>query len=350
MDLIVRKFIALFSLLFATAALPVGQTYDPKTGIYEMPGSPISPTSSVQCDTLQQQWSQLQQALEDGHQKCLDAHRREAEDPRASLSGSNPVCSHPACQSLHTARTDVRQKAEDRVRACRADVAQYQKRKQVEQEQQQALQRRQQERSDAAKQALEQQAEQAQFAQQKRRDAVEKIAAAVIQNREEVDQRLRAKRDADSGISSLTASEFGSLNPPPSQAAVEQQLAPSTPSVKSGNPPDDLADRWKAGRPQQGADGFYNKQVYVWQFSTDDEQLCPAVSIGGASIVRQALFQETATAHYQLANGLIVHSDIEKQRGFLRCLSPGEEQDYPKYLSAPFYFKTKGTVASGVRD
>lgn len=48
-------------------------------------------------------------------------------------------------------------------------------------------------------------------------------------------------------------------------------------------------------------------------------------------MTRGALYQEIAIAHLQVINNKIVRSDIEKQRHFLRCISPGEMSSYPKY-------------------
>src|SRR5690348_1511355 len=104
MQSMTKRLTTLSIFLCACMTTAAAQTYDPRTGIAELPGSPVAPKSYAQCDALQQQWSQLSKAIEDAHQKCLDAHHKEAEDPRASFSPSNPVCSHPECQSLHTAR------------------------------------------------------------------------------------------------------------------------------------------------------------------------------------------------------------------------------------------------------
>jgi hypothetical protein len=308
----------------------------------ELPGSPLAPTSGAQCDTLRQQWSRLSQALDDAHQRCLDAHQREAEDPRASMSAGNPVCSHPACQSLHTARFDVGQKSEERVQACRAEVAQYQQRKRLERQQAELARRQQQERSEAA----QQQAELAQQAEAGRREAAEKIAEVLEQHADELRQMVEARQNAELVPSALTpaSGEFATDSPSGDSPATEVLLDPATNVVKTGNPPDGMATRWQVGQTRSERDGAYDSYVYIWQFATPDSQLCPAVAIGDGSVAREALFQETAIEHYQVSNDVVIRSNLEKHKGFLRCLTPGQTAGYPKYRVFPFHQKPHGAA------
>lgn len=343
-------------LLLAVPALPsAAQTFDARTGVMELPGSPLSPTSDAQCDALQRQWSQLSQALEDAHQKCLDAHQRETQDPRASMSANNPVCSHPACQSLHTARSEVRQKSGERVQACRSDVAQYQQRKQLERQQAELAQRQQQERAEAARNAAEQQSELTQQAEEKRREAAEKMAEVFGQHADELRQMVVARQNAQFGPPPLAASTLspasGEFTPDSSATdspAQEVLLDPAANVVKMGNPPGNMTQLWQVGQTRSEADGHYETYVYIWQFSTPASQLCPVVSIGDGFVAREALFQETAIEHYQVSQGVVVRSNLEKRKGFLRCLTPGETASYPKYRVFPFRTKTHGG-AGGVR-
>jgi hypothetical protein len=343
-------------LLLATSPGVVGQTYDPKTGIAELPGSPVAPTSYTQCDMLQQQWAQLSKAIEDAHQKCLDAHHAEAQDPRASYAASNPVCSHPSCQSLHTARIEIGQKADDRVQSCRADVAQFQKKQQIATEQFQAQQQRQQQQQEeneeqaaAAKRALlgqmNQRAEQSAQLQQKQRDASQKIANLLAENAAALEEALLAKQQSQAADSSVQSgfNEFSPVLPSDPDVVTEVNLDTATNVVKMGNPPDTITSPWDAGQKSLN-DGFFDRQVYIWQFSAPDNDLCPSVPDGQGGTQRGALFQETAVAHFQVINGIIVHSDIEKHRNFLRCLSPSQIGSYPKYRVFPFYIKTKSAA------
>jgi hypothetical protein len=348
-------------LVLAVLPLPsVAQTFDARTGVMELPGSPLSPTSDAQCDGLQRQWSQLSQALEDAHQKCLDAHQRETEDPRASMSATNPVCSHPACQSLHTARFEVGQKSRERVQACRSEVAQYQQRKQLERQQAELAERQQQERAAAARNAAEQQFELAQQVEENRREAAERMAEVLGQHADELRQMVAARQNAQFGPPSLAPSplapstlapasgEFTTDSPATDSPAQEVLLDPAANVVRMGNPPGNMTQLWQVGQTRSQADGYYDTYVYVWQFSTPDSQLCPIVSIGDGSVAREALFQETAIEHYQVSQGVVIRSNLEKRKGFLRCLSPGETAGYPKYRVFPFGTKTQGD-AMGTR-
>jgi hypothetical protein len=350
MHLLRRALFVASVLLAGRPLLTVAQTFDPKTGIMELPGNPLAPTSGAQCDTLRQQWSRLSQALDDAHQRCLDAHQSEAEDPRASMSAGNPVCSHPACQSLHTARFDVGQKSEERVQACRSEVAQYERRKLLERHQAELALRQQQERTEAAREAAQQQIELAQQAEAGRREAAERMAGVLEQHADELRQMVEARQNAVLVPSTLTSAsgEFTLDSPSSDSPATEVLLDPATNVVKMGNPPEDTATRWQVGRTRSEMDGAYDTYVYVWQFSTPDSQLCPVVPIGDGSIAREALFQETAIDHYQVSNGVVIRSNLEKRKGFLRCLSPGETAGYPKYRVFPFRTKTPGD-AVGVR-
>jgi hypothetical protein len=343
-------------LVFAVLSLPsAAQTFDARSGVMELPGSPLAPTSDAQCDALQRQWSQLSQALEDAHQKCLDAHQRETEDPRASLAASNPVCSHPACQSLHTARFEVAQKLRQRVQACRSEVAQYQQRKQLEHKQADLAQRQQQERAAAARDAAERQFELAQQVEENRRAAAERMAEVLGQHADELRQMVAARQNAQFGppplaLSTLApaAGEFTTDSQATDSPAQEVLLDPAADVVKAGNPPANMTQPWQVGQTRSQADGYYDTYVYVWQSSTPDPQLCPIVSIGDGSIAREALFQETAIEHYQVSNGVVIRSNLEKRKGFLRCLSPGETAGYPKYRVFPFRTKAQGD-AMGTR-
>jgi len=346
--------IALF--VFAVLPLPsAAQTFDARTGVMELPGSPLSPTSDAQCDALQRQWSQLSQALEEAHQKCLDAHQRETEDHRASMSATNPVCSHPACQSLHTARLEVGQKSRERVQACRSEVAQYQQRKQLERQQAELAQRQQEERAAAVRNAAEQQFELAQQVEENRREAAERMAKVLGQHADELRQMVAARQNAQSGPPPLAPStlapasgEFTTDSRATDSPAQEVLLDPAANVVKMGNPPGNMAQLWQVGQTRSQPDGYYDTYVYVWQFSTRDSQLCPIVSIGDGSVVREALFQETAIEHYQVSQGVVIRSNLERRKGFLRCLSPGETAGYPKYRVFPFGTKTRGD-AMGTR-
>jgi hypothetical protein len=347
-----RSIALLAGLLSVATCCATAQTYNPKTGIYEMPGSPVSPTSYSQCDDLQRQWSQLHQALEDAHQKCLDTHHAEPDDPRASLSSSNPICSHSACQALHTARTENQKRGDDRVQTCRADVAQYQRKKQLEQEQIQALQRQQQKQAEDAKQSAEQRQQQASRLEQQRQDAAEKMAQVLVENADQIRSEVLAKQQAQNvpPVSGSTTAEFTPDAPPdPIAPATAIELSFASPLVKAGNPPDDVTAPWMAGQRRLDKDGYYDKPVYIWQFSVADAGLCPDISDGNSVVQRQALFQETATAHYQVANEHITRSVVDKQRQFVRCLPAYEFRDYPKYKIFPPHFKPTGSAGIGDR-
>lgn len=337
-------------LLSAAGPAAFGQTYDPRTGIAELPGNPVAPTSYTQCDTLQRQWSQLSKALEDAHEKCLEAHHKEPEDPRASFTPSNPVCSHFECQKLHTARIEIGQKSKERVDACRAEVAQFQKKQQIarqemqsikdrqqaEQEQQSALQREIQARKAAAERQQEQRAEEALQLEQKRREASEQIAQTLANNVDSIEQALRRKQQLEAAQNApLTGDgEFAGVLPAPPDTVQQEDLSVSR-LTKQGDPPDTITDRWKAGQSNWRADGFFDRELYTWQFYVTDTDLCPAIQEGETNILRGALYQETAIAHIQVVNHTIVRSNIEKRRNFLRCIRPSEMNGYPKYRPAP---------------
>lgn len=343
-------------LVLAVPPLPsAAQTFDARTGVMELPGSPLSPTSAAQCDALQQQWSHLSQSLDDAHQRCLDAHQREPEDPRASMAAHNRVCSHPACQSLHTARFEVGQKSKERVQACRSEVAQYQQRKQLEQQQAELAQRQQQERAEAARNAAEQQSELAQQVEEKRREAAERMAEVLGQHADELRQMVAARQNAQFGPPPLAPStlapvsgEFTPDSPATDSPVQEVLLDPAANVVKMGNPPANMTQLWQVGQTRSQADGYYDSDVYIWQFSTPDSQLCPVVTIGDGSVDREALFQETAIEHYQVSQGVVIRSNLEKRKGFLRCLTPGETAGYPKYRVFPYRTKIPGD-AMGTR-
>src|SRR5258708_8838502 len=154
------------AVLLPASATCLAQTYDSRTETYLMPGSPVSPTSAMQCDALQQEWSRLSQSLDKAHQDCLDAHQGEPADPRTSASLAGPICSHSACQSLHNARTEVTQRGADRLQACRADVALYEKNQQRKNAHLDAMWRQQQFQAQEAQDSAQRQAAQALQAQQ----------------------------------------------------------------------------------------------------------------------------------------------------------------------------------------
>jgi hypothetical protein len=62
-----------------------------------------------------------------------------------------------------------------------------------------------------------------------------------------------------------------------------------------------------------------------------------------------ALYQETAIDRYKVANGMMTTSNLEKNRVFLRYLSPGMTSGYPKYKTFPYYNSSPKSAASGVR-
>ncbi len=358
-----RNALLIASILLARPLLSAAQTFDARTGVMELPGSPLSPTSAAQCDALQQQWSHLSQALEDAHQRCLDAHQSEPEDPRASMAAGNPVCSHPACQSLHTARSEVGQESQERVQACRAEVAQYQQRKQLERQQTELAQRQQtelaqrqqQERAPAAREAAEQQSELAQQTQEKRLEAGERMAEVLGQHADELREMVAARQNAQFGPPPLTAStlspvsgEFATDSPANDSPAQEVLLDTATNVVKMGNPPANMTQLWQVGQLRSQADGSYDNYVYIWQFAILDSQLCPDIAIGDGFVSREALYQETALEHYQVSQGVVIQSNLEKRKGFLRCLIPGETAGYPKYRVFPFHQKSRGD-ATGSR-
>ena len=128
-QLVTKRLAALFSFIFVSASLGVAQSYDPPT-------SPVAPTSQTQCEKLAEEWSQVSNRIEATHQKCLEAHHSKTADSAAS-------CVEPACQNLHNSWLEVKQRAAERVQACRAEVAQSQNQPHVEQKVQQALPQRQ---------------------------------------------------------------------------------------------------------------------------------------------------------------------------------------------------------------
>jgi hypothetical protein len=301
--------------IFAGAAHSLAQSYNPRTGEYEMPGSPISPTSYTECDNLQKQWSQLQQQLDSAHQSCLDTHQNEPQDPRASFVETNPICSHQECQSLHTAKLSVQTKSTGAINSCRTAVAQYQQQ------------------------------------QQKKEEAVQRIGQMMSENADALNQNI-AQRNAwlnGDSPSTATASEFPAVDSGGSNAGAEIYLNPESTLVFSGNPPDNITNSWVAGTQYQGvADGYYDKQVYVWQFTKTDLDQCPGVSQFNNPIA-SALFQEIAIAHYQIANGLIVHSNTEKRRQFIKCVKYGD-QNYPRYQVTPVHLNSSGSAVIGDSD
>lgn len=219
-----KRLIRLSIFFFCTyGTVAAAQTYDPRTGIAELPGSPLSPTSSTQCDTLQQQWSQLIQALEEAHQKCLDAHSKEPEDPRASFATNNPICSHAECQSLHTARMDMKQKGDDRVQTCRAGVSQFQKNQQIQQQQQEQQAAIQQALDQEEQQALARDKWQAAQLEKQRREANEKIAALLAANAKVLDQNLRAIKQMEAAVDA-SSTGTNSVSLPPMTPGESQML------------------------------------------------------------------------------------------------------------------------------
>jgi hypothetical protein len=318
-------------LCVATTAC-LAQGYDAKAGTYEVPLNPLSPTSFAQCDVLRQQWSRLQQSLDVAHQNCLSAHRQEPENPGASMAALNPICSHPACQSLHTARLQAMQDAANRVQACQSQVSAFQTNQQVELTRQQAATI--EAGPDNASAAAQLQSDQA------RQAAAAQMGAVLEQH---IDQ-LRAMKQAEqqNALASADAPSTPELNgdspfagTAPGAAGAAVNLNPASSLVRAGDPPDNLGASWQAGSRTSFGDGFYNRDLYVWQFAAPDQQQCPNVTIGDASIARVALFQEIAVEYYQVSGGVITQSNTQKQRIFLQCLDPGEIQGYPKYELFP---------------
>ena len=111
-----------------------------------VPKPPIGPTSPVQCDTLNHQWTQYQQAISNAHSQCIQQQSR--------IKGARPSrrnCQFAACDDIHDLMVDGQVNAgrNQQVQACRDGVQQHRERqRQVEQyqrKQQEALDRKREE-------------------------------------------------------------------------------------------------------------------------------------------------------------------------------------------------------------
>jgi hypothetical protein len=336
------KVLAPLLVLLSTQAF--AQNYNAATGEIEMPGSPSSPTSPAQCDKLAGQWAQLQQQLDAAHQRCLDAHQIEPEDPRASFAASNPICSHAACQSLHANRLTIGLNGTAAVNECHAQVAIHQRQSMQPFAAPSGMPPATALTMDPAVQGFASPPPTAPV----RSGTLTNVAHSLATHADEMRQLL-ADREAQfaSAPTDSTLAEFAPTtdNTIPGRA---DSLDTAANAVHLGNPPDTLGDSWEAGTSFPAvASGFYDRQLYVWQFLEDGSELCPPTTISGVTITLSALFQEVATVHYHVDNALIDHSVIDKQRQFIRCI-PAGNTSYPKYRSFPYYLKTP-TSAADVR-
>jgi hypothetical protein len=167
------------------------------------------------------------------------------------------------------------------------------------------------------------------------------MAEVLGQHADELRQMVEARQNAQlvSSTPPPADGEFTTDSPAADSPVQEVLMDTAANVVKMGDPPASMAQRWQVGQTRTERDGAYDTYVYIWQFSTPDSQLCPVVSIGDGSVARESLFQETAIEHYQVSQGVVIRSNLEKRRGFLRCLSPGQTAGYPKYRVFPFHTK-----------
>jgi hypothetical protein len=342
-----RKFLCALSLhgVLLVAGSAFAQSYNARTGEIEMPGSPAAPSAPLECDQLASKWQQLQQQLEVAHQSCLDAHQHEPQNPRASSDPADPICSHAECQSLHGNRLQMIANGNQAVSACRTRVA---------------IRQRQESSATGSTgaplgspmpDAQLPSAVQPQDVAAARTEAARKIARAMEENAAEL-KLLVAERQAKyatAAADSSSASEFAPV-PDNSIPPLGDSLDTGTNLVHQGNPPDTAFNSWVAGaRLPTEATGFYDKEIYSWQYLKDDPAQCPATSLSGVTVTLQALFQEVAVVHYHLTNGLIDHSVVDKQLQFLRCI-PAGNPNYPVYrLTNTPSLGIKSGSASGTR-
>jgi hypothetical protein len=306
------------------------QRYNSRTGEIEMPGSPIAPTSPLQCDQLASQWQSLQQQLDAAHQSCLDAHQREPENPGASNDPKDPICSHSECQSLHANRLQMIANGTQAVSACR---------NQVQIRQRFAAQRIQEPQFATSMPSVPEPVVPSATQTQElpdRTKATQTIARSLENNASDL-RELVAQQEARYALLQTDAPNGNEIPaiPDSAESSAGPSLAPGSNTFFQGNPPDSLVDSWQAGvTVPVGVSGDYDRRLYVWQYVRDDAAQCPAATLSGVTLSLQALFEEVAVVHYHVTNGLIDRSVIDKDLHFLRCI-PAGNPSYPMYRALP---------------